>query len=294
MHSSAMRESCRAERFGRKSVPFSTGYDGRALAMKLRTQLVEKPWGRTDIPPMFSNADGRKIGEVWFSGDTDEPLLLKWLFTSERLSVQVHPNDAQAHERGLPRGKTECWYIVNAEPSATLGLGLVRKVSEDELRAAALDGSIERLLNWRPVRAGEFFFVPPCTIHAIGGGLTLIEFQQNADVTYRLYDYGRPRELHLSDGVAVARPEPYPSGLATVADAPNILVDGPEFTLVHAVDGVAPADALSDRRRWVIPVEGNVTSGAESAGPGECLIIEPGAQLDFADARILIGSEGSA
>jgi len=271
-----------------------TGYDDGALAMKLRTELVEKPWGRTDIPPMFSNPDGRKVGEVWFTSETDEPLLLKWLFTGERLSVQVHPNDAQAHERGLPRGKTECWYIVDADPGATLGLGLVREVDEVELIAAALDGSIEQLLDWRPVQAGEFFFVPPGTIHAIGGGLTLIEFQQNADVTYRLYDYGRPRELHLEDGVAVARRAPYPSGLATVADAPNILVDGPDFTLVHAVDGVAPADALSDRRRWVIPVEGTVTSGAESAGPGECLIIEAGAPLDLADARILIGSEGSA
>jgi mannose-6-phosphate isomerase len=261
--------------------------------MKLRTELVEKPWGRIDIPAMFPNPDGRKIGEVWFTSKTDEPLLLKWLFTSERLSVQVHPNEAQAQERGLPRGKTECWYIVDAEPGATLGLGLVRKVGEDELRAAALDGSIEQLLDWRPVQAGEFFFVPPGTIHAIGGGLSLIEFQQNADVTYRLYDYGRPRELHLEDGVAVARREPYPSELATVVDAPAVLVDGPDFLLVHAVDGIAPRDALSDRRRWVIPVEGTVTSGAESAGPGECLIIEAGAPLDFAAARILIGAEGS-
>jgi mannose-6-phosphate isomerase len=262
--------------------------------MKLRTELIEKPWGRTDIPPMFPNPDGRKIGEVWFTSETDEPLLLKWLFTSERLSVQVHPNEAQAQERGLSRGKTECWYIVDAEPEATLGLGLVRAVGEEELRAAALDGSIERLLDWRPVQAGDFFFVPPGTIHAIGGGLTLIEFQQNADVTYRLYDYGRPRELHLEDGVAVARRESYPSELATVADVPDVLVDGPEFTLVHAVNGTAPGEALADRRRWVIPIEGTVTSGAESAGPGECLIIEPGAQLDFAGARILIGAEGPA
>ena len=262
--------------------------------MKLRTELVEKPWGRIDIPAIFPNPDGRKIGEVWFTSEADEPLLLKWLFTSERLSVQVHPDDAQAHERELPRGKTECWYIVDADPGATLGLGLVREVGEDELRTAALDGTIERLLNWRPVQSGEFFFVPPGTIHAIGGGLTLIEFQQNADVTYRLYDYGRPRELHLEDGVAVARREPYPSELATVADAPATLVDGPKFALIHGVDGIVPGDGMSDRRRWVIPVEGTVTSGAESAGPGECLVIEPGAPLDFAGARILIGAEGSA
>ena len=241
---------------------------------------------------MFANPDGRKIGEVWFTSDGDEPLLLKWLFTSERLSVQVHPNDEQAHERGLARGKTECWYIVDAEPGATLGLGLTREVDEAKLRAAALDGSIEQLLDWRPVQAGEFFFVPPGTIHAIGEGLTLIEFQQNADVTYRLYDYGRPRELHLEDGVAVSRKGPYPPQLAAkVGDGPEVLVDSPQFTLLQAVDGQAPREGLADRRRWIIPVEGTARSDGETAGPGECLIIEPGAPLDFAGVRILIGAE---
>jgi mannose-6-phosphate isomerase len=261
--------------------------------MKLRTELIEKPWGRTNLPTMFANPDGRRIGEVWFTGDDDQPLLLKWLFTSERLSVQVHPNDAQARERGLPRGKTECWYIVEAEPGAELGLGLVREVGEQELRAAALDRSIEALVDWRPVSSGEFFFVPPGTIHAIGPGLTLIEFQQNADVTYRLYDYGRPRELHLDDAVAVSQGGPYPPELATRAgDEAAILANGPHFSLVQAIDGAAP-DGLSDRRRWVIPVEGTATSNGEQAGPGECLVIEAGAPLEFARARILIGAEGS-
>lgn len=263
--------------------------------MKLRTELVEKPWGRTDIPPLFANPDGRKIGEVWFTSDDEQPLLLKWLFTGERLSVQVHPNDAQARDRGLLRGKTECWYIVDAEPGATLGLGLVREAGEDDLRAAALDGSIEDLLDWRPVAAGEFFFVPPGTIHAIGAGLTLIEFQQNADVTYRLYDYGRPRELHLEDGVSVSLRAPYPPELAAkVGCGPQVLANGPNFSLIQAVDGLAPLDGLSERRRWIIPVEGVVTSNAERAGPGECLVIEPGAALDFAGARVLIGVEGPA
>lgn len=263
--------------------------------MKLRTELVEKPWGRTQIPSMFANPDGRRIGEVWFTSDADHPLLLKWLFTSERLSVQVHPNDAQAHERGLARGKSECWYIVEAEPEAKLGLGLLRAVDEAELRAAALDGSIEQLLHWRPVTAGEFFFVPPGTIHAIGAGLTLIEFQQNADVTYRLYDYGRPRELHLEDGVAVARREPYASALTRKAgEEPTVLVDGPQFILIQGVDGEAPLSRLRERRRWIIPVEGAAVSEDEVAGPGECMLIEPGAPLCFAGARVLIGAEGAA
>ena len=184
---------------------------------------------------------------------------------------------------------------MDAEPGATLGLGLTREVGEQELRAAALDGSIEKLLDWRPVTAGEFFFVPPGTIHAIGPGLTLIEFQQNADVTYRLYDYGRPRELHLEDGVAVSLRSSYPAELArTVGDEPTVLINGPQFSLIQGVDGSAPDETLSDRRRWIIPVEGIATSNGERAGPGECLIIEPGAPLDYSGARILIGAEGPA
>ena len=123
----------------------------------------------------------------------------------------------------------------------------------------------------------------------------MIEFQQNADVTYRLYDYGRPRELHLEDGVAVSLRAAYPPELTEKAgDKPKVLVNGPHFSLVQAVDGAAPADGLSDRRRWIIPVEGLATSNGEQAGPGECLVIEAGAPLDFPDARILIGAEGPA
>ena len=87
---------------------------------------------------------GERIGEVWFTDGADLPLLAKYIFTSERLSIQVHPDDEQARARGLPQGKSECWYILDAEPGATLGLGLKREMGKEELRAAALDGSIER------------------------------------------------------------------------------------------------------------------------------------------------------
>jgi mannose-6-phosphate isomerase len=173
--------------------------------MKLDRRYVEKPWGRTQLPAIFDAPTGKRIGEIWFTADGEQPLLVKYLFTSERLSIQVHPDDEQARARGLTQGKSECWYILDAEPGATLGLGLKSAISAADLRSAALDGSIEQQMNWRPVRAGDFFMVPPGTIHAIGGGISLLEFQQNSDVTYRLYDYGRPRELHLEDPVSVAR-----------------------------------------------------------------------------------------
>ncbi|HEY7005475.1 MAG TPA: class I mannose-6-phosphate isomerase, partial [Sphingomicrobium sp.] len=254
--------------------------------MKLERRYVEKPWGRTQLPAIFDSPEGKRIGEVWFSGAPDKPLLVKYLFTSERLSIQVHPNDEQARARGLPRGKTECWYILDAEPDATLGLGLKRAATQDELRAAALDGSIEELLDWRPVRAGNFFLVPPGTIHAIGGGISLLEFQQNSDVTYRLYDYGRPRELHLDDGIAVARAEPYPDALAQHPDAgEHVLVEGPQFVFAQS-----SRDLFRDRERWVIPLEGEARSNGDIAAPGDCLLLRPGERME-SEGRLLIGAK---
>ena len=140
--------------------------------MKLNRRYVEKPWGRSELPPMFDPRGGKRVGEVWFEGDQDLPLMAKYIFTSERLSIQVHPNDEQARERGLASGKSECWTILDADRDATLGLGLKREVGEEELREAALDGSIEELMDWRPVSAGDFVFVPAGTIHAIGAGIS--------------------------------------------------------------------------------------------------------------------------
>ena len=254
--------------------------------MKLRREYVEKPWGRTELPPMFDAPHGRRIGEVWFTGAGDQPLLVKYIFTSERLSIQVHPNDQQARDRGLRQGKNECWYILDADAGATLGLGLNRELSGEELRRAALDGSIEDLMDWRAVRSGDFFYVPAGTIHAIGGGISLLEFQQNADVTYRLYDYGRPRELHLEDGIAVARAEPYPASLAQhlSRDDERTLVDGPRFVLA-----CAQADVFADRQRWVIPLEGFARSGPDTAVPGDCMLVPAGEPVE-SDGRMLIGA----
>lgn len=254
--------------------------------MKLERRYVEKPWGRTELPAIFDASAGKRIGEVWFTGGGEQPLLVKYLFTGERLSIQVHPNDEQAQARGLPRGKSECWYIIDAEPAATLGLGLTHEVSKDELRTASLGGSIEQLMNWRPVRAGDFFMVPAGTIHAIGAGISLLEFQQNSDVTYRLYDYGRPRELHLDDGIEVARPERYLDSLAQHLSFGELrtLVEAPQFTLA-----LTDRDTLDDRERWIIPLEGTARAGNENAGAGDCLVVAPGERVEI-EGRMLVGA----
>ena len=255
--------------------------------MKLKPRYVEKPWGRNALPPMFAPPAGKRIGEVWFETGPELPLLVKYIFTSERLSIQVHPNDAEARLRHLPCGKSECWLIIDAEPDATLGLGLTREITRDELRAAALDGSIEQLVDWRPVTTGDFFYVPPGTIHAIGGGISLLEIQQNSDVTYRLYDYGRPRELHLDDGVAVARRAPYPTLLSKhiLASENEVLVEGTHFAVVRAT-----GDTLLGRTRWVLPLEAEVRAGADSASPGECLLLDPEDALETGGAAVVVAA----
>lgn len=255
--------------------------------MKLHRTYVEKPWGTMRLPPVFDAPKGRTIGEVHFTNGADLPLLVKYIFTRERLSIQVHPNDEQATARGLPKGKSECWYILDAEPGSTIALGPTRDLSGDELRSSALDGSIEGLLDWRPVRAGDFYFVPAGTIHAIGGGLSLIEFQQNTDATYRLYDYGRPRELHVDDAVSVANLAPYPEALMQHVshDEQQLLVNGPQFRLVYS-----SRDTMQDRQRWIIPLEGRAQSGNDIAVPGEVLVLEPAEKLESDRAHMLIGA----
>lgn len=175
---------------------------------RLTPSFREKVWGATQLEPWFPNSQ-RKIGEVWFEGVDDLPLLIKLIFTSEKLSVQVHPDDDYARAHHASRGKTEMWHILAAEPGAKIAAGFREPLSADKLRAAALSGEIEQLLEWFEARPGDTFFIPAGTVHAIGGGLTLCEIQQNSDVTYRLYDYGRPRELHLDRAVAVSARSPY-------------------------------------------------------------------------------------
>jgi mannose-6-phosphate isomerase len=257
--------------------------------VKLNRRYVEKPWGRMQLPATFDPPKSKRIGEVWFTNGADLPLLVKYIFTGEPLSIQVHPDDTQARAHGLTHGKSECWYIVDAEPGATIGLGLKRELSAEEIRGAALDGSIEDLVDWRPIRPRDFYLVPAGTIHAIGAGVSLLELQQNVDLTYRLYDYGRSRELHVEDAIRAAQRGPFPEAFAqhlSVEDE-RTLVDSPQFTLIHS-----HTDALHDRRRWVVPLVGRVRCGREAAGPGECLVVEAGGMLACDGARMLIGASG--
>jgi mannose-6-phosphate isomerase len=247
------------------------------MSALLPTRMVAKPWGRDLLPAPFVAPPGERIGEIWFEPPPAlDTLLVKHIFTSEALSVQVHPSDAQTQAAGLGRqGKEECWLVTAAEPGARLGIGFTRPLGADAMRAAALDGSIEHLLEWHEVQPGDFFYIPANTVHAIGAGVGLVEVQQNSDITYRLYDYGRPRELHLEQGMTVARGEPYDRALHRKLPRQGAvtLVEGPHFRL-DRLDG--PPDAQVAARYagaiLVIPLEGRAVVGGEVVAPGECAL----------------------
>ena len=197
---------------------------------RLKPWFSKRPWGRRDLRPWYADTGTTElVGEAWLTGPQcvvetgpltgrtlasvgtelggEFPLLVKLLFPAEKLSVQVHPDDAQAKALGETRGKTECWYVLEAQPGAAVALGLKTGVSVDDVKAAVADGTMEELLEWVPVSVGDMLFVDAGTVHAIGPGVVLLETQQTSDVTYRLYDYGRPRELHLEKGLQVIRPK---------------------------------------------------------------------------------------
>ena len=259
----------------------------------LTTRMVEKVWGRDSLPPPFAAPEGERIGEIWFEPPLElDALLVKYLFTSDKLSVQVHPSDAQAPEGS--KGKEECWLVLDAEPGAKLAIGFREEASAEAMRAGAIDGSIEQMLEWHPVKAGDFFYIPAGTVHAIGPGLALIEIQQNSDITYRFYDYGRPRELHLDESLSVAKGEPHAASLrrSVAADESLCLVDGPHFRLDRVV-GVPGRDVAVRHTGALlaIPLAGNVSLAGEALSAGGCGLAESLADLAIApDAVVLLAS----
>lgn len=255
-------------------------------AIRLETKRVEKPWGRRDLWPGFENAaeGGEPVGEIWFQDPRghDPELLVKYLFTSEKLSIQVHPDDAAAQAAGYPRGKDEAWIVLAAEPHAVIGIGMREVMSRDQLRASAIDGSIEDKLCWKAVKAGDVFYSPAGTVHAIGPGLTLVEVQQNVDLTYRLYDYGRPRELHLDEGIAVSDPVPYVAPFVPLeaSRGRQILADGPAFVLEHWAKSGRGTLKGDGRTIWLVPLKGGGTVDDKPFTAGENWLIE--GEVDFA------------
>ncbi len=155
------------------------------------------------LAALFKEAPNALLGNGVPSADS--PLLIKVIFAREKLSVQVHPDDGMAQKYGQPRGKTECWYVLSAEPDAVVAAGLKPGVTLDQVRSGIHDGTLEDSLQLLPVAAGETVFMDAGTVHAIWPGSVLLETQQNCDLTYRMYDYGRPRELHIEKSLEATK-----------------------------------------------------------------------------------------
>jgi mannose-6-phosphate isomerase len=232
-----------------------------------------RPWGTLDLSAIYPNAKfNEHIGEAWLTGDdgavtngplakrsladlskefgTDLvgtaardpqrfPLLLKFLFPEEKLSVQVHPDDATAQRFGEPWGKTECWYVAHAKPGAKIALGLKPGVTTAQFEQSIHENRAEELLNWVNVYQGEMIYVAGGTVHTLGPGAIIVETQQQSDTTYRLYDYGRPRPLHLERGLASVKEHnasgkvirPAPVGINGGNSRRSSMIAAPYFTV---------------------------------------------------------------
>jgi|SRR5580704_8751671 mannose-6-phosphate isomerase len=230
-----------------------------------------RPWGTHDLSPIYPNRPfEEKIGEAWLTGDDCQiangpltgqtlaqvsrsygrelvgqaardsqrfPLLAKFLFPHEKLSLQVHPDDVQAVSVGQPWGKTECWYVAHAKPGAQIGLGLKPGVTVGQLERAIVEKHAEELLNWLDIYTGDMIYVSGGTVHTLGPGSIIVETQQQSDTTYRLYDYGRPRELHLKQGLAAVKEKvasgkvlrPAPSQMDRSNNRQSALISAPYF-----------------------------------------------------------------
>jgi mannose-6-phosphate isomerase len=248
---------------------------------RIAPRFSGRVWGCRDLRPWYDQVaeSGEPIGEAWLTGDqcaaatgahagqtlgtlfaenpeellgksaprSGSPLLIKVIFAREKLSVQVHPDDAMAQKYGEPRGKTECWYALEAEPGAQVACGLKPGVTLDEIKAEIEAGTLESSLNVLDMARGEMVYVDAGTVHAIWPGSILLETQQNCDLTYRMYDYGRGRELHIEKSLEATRFATRAGKIPPqeLADR-TILMDGTSFRVERiAVAGSRSSASLS-------------------------------------------------
>lgn len=168
--------------------------------LRLNAIKSEKIWGY-ELWIASTHPNGCQKDFETFAGG-DYPLLVKVIQADDVLSVQVHPDDELAAKFEGCRGKTECWYILDAKKDSRLIYGMKGEYTADELKKAIEENRLESYMKSVGVERGDFAYIPAGTVHAIGGGLRILEVQQSSDITYRLYDWGRGRECHVEKGIA--------------------------------------------------------------------------------------------
>ena len=292
-----------------KAVDGVSDTEARIAPFRLSVKFAERVWGKQSLAPWYTDTGTtEKVGEAWLTGaacvaetgpltgrtlgelatqypaqlgDGDFPLLVKMLFPAAKLSVQVHPDDEQAQARGLARGKTECWYVLEAVPGATVACGLKDGVSVADVAAGVPAGTMESLLEQVPVAVGDMIFVDAGTVHAIGPGVVLLEVQQTSDTTYRLYDYGRPRELHLDDGLAVIKLGTRAGKVDPDKEETYTRLIETEYFVIDRFE-LAPGTAMElpmDGIGCVVGLSGAAAVNNVEFGPGQAVIVPEGSVL---------------
>jgi mannose-6-phosphate isomerase len=267
-------------------------------------EFHERVWGTRDLAPIYSRIVGKEpVGEAWLTGEQCRvangpfsgttlaelcqrfgrelvgetapepnrfPLLVKFLFPKEKLSVQVHPDDEGARAMGLPNGKTECWYVARSIAGAQVGLGLKPGTTREQFARAIEAKHAEDLMNWIDVKTGDMIYVDAGTVHAIAPGSILVEAQQNSDTTFRLYDYGRPRQLHVEQGMRAVREKTAAGKVARESrNGHDVLVASPYF--------VVERHKLSDTPKTFTKPQGT-SAHILVAVDGAAAVDSPGAQ----------------
>src|SRR5215467_4082840 len=208
----------RLERTGWKILPIGDVLIGEAWETESKAMAQNEPYTGKTLGMLVEELGPTLLGEQTLAiYGRRFPLLVKFIDANAKLSVQVHPDDSYAaqHEHGS-LGKTECWYILDAEPGASIVHGFKAPTSRSTVQKAIEEVRLEDLLHEEQVQVGDVIFVPAGTVHAIGGGIFLYELQEYSDITYRMYDYGRLtaagtlRELHIERAMDVASYLPSP------------------------------------------------------------------------------------
>lgn len=281
-------------------------------------RLVERVWGRRDLGPWYADLlkpHGLAVGEAWLT-DTDceveeggtlgdligrngsrllgdgagqPPILAKMLFTAAPLSVQVHPTDAAARSTGIAAsGKNEAWHILEADTDAAVWVGLLAPATLAQLRMAAADGSVMKLLRLHLVHQGDTVAVAAGTIHTIGAGLVLLEVQDPVDVTYRLYDFGRPRPLQVEEALAVAdlhAAQAQDDTITTIGS--RVLARAPRFVAErHEVGGGLAVQPDGARYHILVPLAPGVLLDGRELRPGAAALVPAHGR-----AAVLTGAE---
>lgn len=245
-------------------------------------RIVHQPWGSRNLRPWSTlQESGEAIGELRFDrGEAraaDGGLVLELLFTTEPLPIQVHPDDALARSIGLEHGRTKAWYVLSAAPGAMVAVGLQHRLTFCQIRASIEDGSIAERMAWIPVAEGDVVLVPAGTVHALGSGLIVAEIHSGSDATFRLFDHGSQRELHVYNAAAATRAAPIDGRcdpVVVTADR-TLLAACPQFVLECIdLDPGTSWDLSAERETWILVLDGCGRVGRTETAVGRAIFVD--------------------